>query len=359
MKSSRRKLFLALGRRADVLGWVLTLWPISFFLYEEILREGIGNLTAIEALAYGLPALSLPVLGHLLKKLLIYQQDLGATRTYLENILDHMGDMLVIIDRDMRIVFGNSLLKQYFGQVIGRPCHEVLHENKDCGTLCPGEECFQTGVGHLTPHRWIMVDGEKRWFDINVSPMRDEEGKVTNLIELWRDVTAQVSLEEKLREQALTDSLTKLRNSRYFFQHFTREMQRAVRQRYPLALVMLDVDGFKQYNDLHGHLAGDKVLQRLGWIIAESIRKDIDIGCRRGGDEFSLVLPHLDLEEARKVVERISAEFLREGFPLVSLSAGIIMASQEATEEEMVESADRAMYAAKQAGGNRINVTGA
>lgn len=170
--------------------------------------------------------------------------------------------------------------------------------------------------------------------------------------------------EGKYREQSITDDLTRLYNSRYFYIKLKEEIDRVTRYRHHLSLVLLDVDDFKHYNDTYGHLEGDEVLTKLGKIIRESLRQ-IDSAYRFGGEEFTVILPETDANEAINVAERIRKGFEAKIFvprpnekAHKTISIGI---SQYKPEEEMssfIKRADNAMYTAKRQGKNRIHFDG-
>ena len=170
---------------------------------------------------------------------------------------------------------------------------------------------------------------------------------------------ANLRMRETLRNQALRDGLTQLFNRRYFDEALPREIHRALRRGQPLAVVMLDIDHFKTFNDTHGHAAGDLVLREVGAFLASHTRKE-DLACRYGGEEFALVLPDTPLEAA---IER--AEALRRGLsslrvqqdkrPLgrLTISAGVA-AMPEIPAEDVVQVADSLLYRAKAEGRNRV-----
>ncbi len=99
-----------------------------------------------------------------------------------------------------------------------------------------------------------------------------------------------------MEEKAVHDGLTGLYNHRHFYERLGQEVARAQRYGTSLSLLMIDLDGFKQYNDTHGHLAGDDVLKEVGRILQEQVRKDVDIVARYGGEEFAVLLPNTDCE---------------------------------------------------------------
>ena len=171
-------------------------------------------------------------------------------------------------------------------------------------------------------------------------------------------------MEEQLRQMTITDDLTKLYNMRYFYEQLRLEMDRASRYKHSLSLLLLDVDRFKQYNDTHGHLEGDKILIRLGEVIQECLRKS-DSAYRYGGDEFIVILPNTPGTEAKKVAERIISTFpvqepkdTSNGRVMTTLSVGVVQYEVGEEMSRLVGRADQAMYTAKKQGGNRSLLPG-
>lgn len=173
--------------------------------------------------------------------------------------------------------------------------------------------------------------------------------KVTQL-----NVYSQKLLESniKLSELSITDELTTLYNRRYFDLRLKEEVRRNRRYNHDIALIMVDVDGFKQYNDLNGHPAGDELLKDLGQLIRTSIRKS-DIPSRYGGDEFAIICPECDEKEAHLIAERLSNTFAARGYSYrkedstvtVTVSSGIAINGEKP--EEFVAQADKSLYNAK------------
>jgi diguanylate cyclase (GGDEF)-like protein len=172
-----------------------------------------------------------------------------------------------------------------------------------------------------------------------------------------------VRLYEQLERLSLTDALTGIANRRHLEKHLELELARARRYGYPLAVVMLDIDHFKRFNDTYGHLAGDKVLQGLAKLIASEARTSDLVG-RYGGEEFLIICAHTDLNGALTLAERIrkSVEekliISHNGKELrVTVSAGVAIFPDDATDEvSLIEAADKALYKAKQTGRNKVCV---
>ncbi|MBI9048735.1 MAG: diguanylate cyclase [Anaerolineaceae bacterium] len=169
--------------------------------------------------------------------------------------------------------------------------------------------------------------------------------------------------EAKFRNLAVIDSLTGLYNRHHFYQIGQQEVERATRFDLPLSLLMMDIDHYKSINDNFGHRAGDFVLSHLGILISKAIRK-IDIACRYGGEEFVILLPETDLEQAKNVAERIRSSIMEkpvtyEGNEIqVTASIGIVSRKKmNTTVEDLLGLADDAMYQAKEKGRNQVIIS--
>jgi diguanylate cyclase (GGDEF)-like protein len=166
----------------------------------------------------------------------------------------------------------------------------------------------------------------------------------------------------KLKQLAITDGLTKLYNSRYFYTQLEMEIDRMNRYNHPLSLLLLDIDNFKMFNDTYGHLDGDKVMIRLGETIKNCLR-DMDTAYRYGGEEFTVLLPETTIDEAVTVAQRIQTKLLSEEFVSmngeknrITLSVGITEYSPKEDLAGFIARADKAMYLSKDRGKNTISV---
>lgn len=165
----------------------------------------------------------------------------------------------------------------------------------------------------------------------------------------------------ELQQQMRTDPLTGLFNFRHFRDSLQQEMQRSQRTEQPTALLMLDLDYFKQVNDSWGHEAGNQALVATASIIKNTVRQ-LDIACRYGGEEFAIILPATNLLIAVQVAERIrrqieSSQVMIDTQPLAltaSLGVDIYTAGTPISAEQLVERADHYLYQAKQQGRNRV-----
>ncbi|MEI7772736.1 MAG: GGDEF domain-containing protein, partial [Chloroflexales bacterium] len=162
-------------------------------------------------------------------------------------------------------------------------------------------------------------------------------------------------------EQAIRDPLTGLFNRRYLEETLTRELHRAARNRYPVGVIMLDIDHFKQINDTYGHEAGDTVLRTLGALLLGMVRAG-DVACRYGGEEFVLILPAASLavidsraEAIRHAVGALEIVYHDLVLPPITVSLGTsVVADAQASVAEALARADAALYAAKRAGRNCV-----
>jgi diguanylate cyclase (GGDEF)-like protein len=188
-----------------------------------------------------------------------------------------------------------------------------------------------------------------------------ERAAVESVAEHLAVVLYSLGLRESLRVQSLRDPLTGLYNRRYLEESLPREIERCERRDRPLSVLMLDVDHFKRFNDEHGHGAGDALLTRIGQVLA-SVTRGEDIACRYGGEEFTIVMPEASTEQAyaraeqiREAIADTTINYMRRELGPVSVSIGLsqLRPGMDSPETLMAE-ADRALYAAKAQGRNRV-----
>jgi diguanylate cyclase (GGDEF)-like protein len=166
-------------------------------------------------------------------------------------------------------------------------------------------------------------------------------------------------LYQRLQNEASTDGLTGLYNYRYFMDALHREVKRASRFEEPFAVVMVDVDNLKQYNDVNGHLAGSSALREMGSLLKTDAR-EIDIIAKYGGDEFSLILPNTHAEGsivfAERMLRRVSSHcFQDDPERRLTISAGVAVYPEDGkTARELLSRADDRLYLAKSEGRDRI-----
>ena len=183
--------------------------------------------------------------------------------------------------------------------------------------------------------------------------------------ELRRARDALETLNKTLNTLAMEDGLTGLANRRQFDVTLDTEFSRATREASTLALILIDVDCFKQYNDIYGHAAGDECLQSIGRTVASlASRRPGDLAARYGGEELAVLLPHTDVagaavlaERIRSAVQALKIEHTGAADGFVTLSAGVEAFSPvpgKGQPKELIQAADKALYAAKTGGRNRV-----
>jgi len=163
---------------------------------------------------------------------------------------------------------------------------------------------------------------------------------------------------EQLKELAITDDLTKLFNTRHFYNQIDQEVNRYRRYRRPFSILLIDVDHFKHFNDTYGHLEGDRILRRVARLITSCMRT-MDTAYRYGGEEFTILLPETTCDDALTVAERIKEAVSGETLDYindskVTVSIGATEYADTDSVSDLVKRADHAMYIAKRKGRNRI-----
>lgn len=169
----------------------------------------------------------------------------------------------------------------------------------------------------------------------------------------------------QLEELSNLDSLTGLANRRFFDENLSKELHRSSRDKTPLALILIDVDYFKDFNDTYGHPVGDECLKRIGNVLRNAVERSHDLTARYGGEEFAVILPSTDLkgglliaERLRILVENLDLSNFKESFiQPVTISLGLVaipVGQKYITSKALIDQADKALYEAKNQGKNRV-----
>jgi diguanylate cyclase (GGDEF)-like protein/PAS domain S-box-containing protein len=217
-------------------------------------------------------------------------------------------------------------------------------------------------ITYRTRHR----EKTEIWVESTLRITRKVSGEIDGVVAISRDVTQQKDMEGKLATLATEDGLTGLANRRRFDERLQEEWGRAYRERTSLALLMIDLDHFKAYNDNYGHPAGDKCLRAVARILADEAKRTTDLAARYGGEEFVMLLPNTDAAGCARIGERIRRELRDTGIPhVLNLPSRLVTASfggaicwpgieRSAGHASLIEAADRALYAAKDGGRDRV-----
>ncbi len=270
------------------------------------------------------------------------------------------------IDAEGRTTFANARMAEMLGCSLDALQGRLLFDFMDEEGRRIAEanlERRRQGITEQHDFKFRRLDGGEIWTLLSTNPILDAEGRYAGALAMIIDISDRKRMEETLRQLATHDALTGLFNRRYFFTLAERELERSQRYGHPLALLMLDLDHFKAINDSRGHQAGDQVLRAVASIIQTNLRQ-IDVVGRYGGEEFVVLLPETARMTALAVAKRLcaavavqSVELSGESLP-ITISVGMAVGFGDAALnlEEMLERADRALYAAKATGRNRVAV---
>ncbi|MBD1823381.1 EAL domain-containing protein [Cyanobacteria bacterium FACHB-DQ100] len=261
----------------------------------------------------------------------------------------------------LRIIYVNDAFSRTTGyssgEAIGKSALVLLGEKTSMAEV----NRIRTALRSYQPVRAEVVlyrkNGTHFWVDVNMVPIRNEQGQVTHFVSVMREVTERKIVEEQLRRNAFHDSLTGLPNRLLFMERLTQTVERAHEdESYQFALLFLDLDRFKVINDSLGHMLGDQLLVAIARRL-EGCLKQEDMVARLGGDEFTILLENIQQDsDAEKIAERVqqalSAPFNLSGHEVfTSASIGITLSSTEFDRpEDLLRGADIAMYRAKAQG---------
>jgi diguanylate cyclase (GGDEF)-like protein len=283
----------------------------------------------------------------------------------------HLGDndIITVFRRDgtviMRTPFDLDVIGKNLGDLPGvkRALSEPSGSYSGSGSVSHTQRLYVWRDGT----RQLVVLVGKPWADIH-SLWRIEATRIGAIMAtlavfvlgvtlfLAREISRRAAAEDKLEELATTDALTGLRNRRKFDAAIETEWRRAARQKRPLALLMIDADHFKTFNDSFGHQAGDEVLIGIAICISDSVRRAGDCAARYGGEEFAVLLPDMSPEDAFVVAEtiRLKVEQWCDEPAITTVSIGVagLIPDTQTGWTQMVNAADKALYAAKAGGRN-------
>jgi diguanylate cyclase len=284
-----------------------------------------------------------------------------AIKGLLAKALSCAANAILLTDRSGKIVWANAA----FCHLTGYGLHELLGESPALVKSGMQSEVFYAELWRtiLAGNAWRgqMVDKRKDGslysVDETITPLLDEQGVITHFIAIQQDMTLQKDEQQRVQYLAYHDVLTGLPNRALFLDLEQQAMSYANRTQHGLALLYLDLDGFKGVNDLFGHAVGDRLLLAVADRLSAAIRKS-DTVARFGGDEFAILLP--DLVDtgvadslASKLTKSIAQPFVIAEQELhVGVSIGVALYPSDGdTPDELIQKADQAMYLAKRRGG--------
>lgn len=297
--------------------------------------------------------------------------DLAISYQAISTILDGLDALVYVADMDTHeLIFVNKYGREKWGEPLGRKCWQILQVGKTAPCdFCTNPKLLDSNgesTGVLVTE--MQNTANQQWYQCRDEAVRWIDGRMVRL-EVATNITDRKLMEEELRTAHLqaelladTDVLTSLNNRRAFFNLGKQILHQAERNRTPVALVMFDLDYFKQINDKHGHAVGDEVLITIARVAEEQIRSS-DVLARLGGEEFSLLMPQATLEQALTLAERLSKAFadnaiIKNNQKIVcTASFGVsTLNTNIKTLDALIAEADEALYIAKNNGRNQIRL---
>jgi diguanylate cyclase (GGDEF)-like protein/PAS domain S-box-containing protein len=280
-------------------------------------------------------------------------------KTY-QKLFEAVNDAIVSVNRQGYFTTFNPMFLKLTGytapEIQNSHFSRILHPEDQPGMIADHQKVMR---GESAPEKYtfrlLHKDGKVIYVEGNFRRLMENNG-IVGVLGAVRDVTDRIQLEKELLALSITDGLTGLYNLRHFYTEMDKEMERARRQGTSLALLLFDLDAFKVYNDVHGHLEGDTVLKAVAEAVLRAIRK-VDSAYRYGGDEFTVILPGAGEKEGVRVAERIKKSLGKfPGLQEISLSMGLVAFDLQFDLTVFIKKADEAMYTAKKLGGNQIFV---
>ena len=258
-------------------------------------------------------------------------------------------------------MLGYSTIKE-FENNIGAWTNSIHPDDRDAAWKSINDHLEGLTTSHNMEYRMLTKDGTYKWIlDHAKIVQRDPNGCPLRMSGTHLDINERKQMENELKHLATHDALTGLYNRNVLDQRLNVEIHRASRYNHAMSIFMLDVDHFKPINDTYGHGIGDTVLCNFAKVLESSIR-NTDYAARYGGEEFVVILPETPLPKAEELAERLRNQVAEYPFPIgddkdlnLTVSIGIATFPENAqTGQELLEVADSAMYAAKEAGRNQV-----
>ena len=309
-----------------------------------------------------------------ISKQVVQERRLRQAETWFATLLDSVNDFAVISLDQHGIINGVSeaAAKQTgFTQdaMMDRPLHTLdLAENGSASSGAQGQIAIAQRDGWHLDEGWRKrPNGERYWCQRLVAARSEDESShprvITGYTVVLRDVTRKGADSLKLKEMLTTDHLTGACNRSYFFDVAERQRLQCSLQGQPLGLIALDIDHFKQVNDIHGHAAGDAALKAVA-VTCKALLRPNDTFARIGGEEFVVLLPTMDLATTKKLAERlrtaIVAMHLQHGDKPLAITASFgcsVATDPSSTLTDLIAAADALLYVAKRNGRNRVEPT--
>jgi len=266
--------------------------------------------------------------------------------------------MIVISDNHGKVVECSNSVEYFLGyakkELIGKAISDLYFNPVDRYKLLDTLKKYGKVIDYET--RLKNKSGRMMPISTSMTYFRDASGRIIGTLGIAKDIRRRKELEQKVLKMAITDGLTGLFDRGHFNVMINKAVDKANNTKNPLSLIMIDLDGFKEYNDTKGHLEGDKVLHEVGRIVHRVIRPKIDTAFRYGGDEFVILLPgqyeDMAMRSADKIRKQIEQTFKKQ----ITGSIGVSRLRPFQSSYSLIKSADEAMYRSKKYGGNRVSI---
>ncbi|MGM0594637.1 MAG: sensor domain-containing diguanylate cyclase [Pseudomonadota bacterium] len=278
----------------------------------------------------------------------------------LSTAMEVTSDTVVVTDAAGNIVYVNRAFEAQTGyrreEVLGKSPSILKSGEHDASFYERLWDCITAGETFRATFTERARDGRRFYQEQTITPVKGEGDLITHFVATGKDISERVEVERELKRLATTDKLTGINNRLRFEQLLEKELERGERYRRRLALIMFDIDHFKQVNDNYGHDIGDKVLKKIARVVEAKLRRP-DAFARWGGEEFMILAPETDLDGALELAERLREAVTEADFaPVgkVTASFGVAGCRNDDTLRALVRRADRALYRAKEQGRNRV-----
>jgi two-component system cell cycle response regulator len=302
-----------------------------------------------------------------LEELTRSQQLLHERERKLDAFVKAMPNLSFIYDQDGRYleILANetNLLRALPEDMKGRLLSDLMPPQEAKLMLDAIHRAIETGQTQVVEYKIAVLAGDEHWFEGRIALMEKDDAGQSKVVFIAVEISERVRLYQEVQRLAIHDPLTGCFNRRHFLILTSQELDRSLRYKRPLSLLMLDIDHFKDFNDSYGHPIGDQILCALV-DICQSQMRNVDIVGRYGGEEFLILVPETSIEGARKMAERLRTKIEKTkvdtpaGILSLTISVGVASIETELEQEQTVDSlikrADQAVYAAKAAGRNCV-----
>lgn len=293
-------------------------------------------------------------------------------------VFDAVSDPIWVIDNKYTVLHVNRAFIKLFkfdkrSSILGKKCYELLKCH-----LCQSYNCPLECIKRKNKYVELDIDlevttGNHISFLLTGSPFLGLAGEIIGIVIQYKDISKRKQYEQalqqankKLEALARVDGLTQIANRRFFDEVLQKEWRQMQRNQKPIALIMIDIDYFKLYNDNYGHAKGDDCLKQVAAIINSCIRRPHDLAARYGGEEFVCILPDTDFEGAQTIANlilnsvrdsKITHEYSKtENYITVSIGCCCMIPDRNSSFETLIVKADTLLYRSKELGRDRITM---